>query len=207
MNHSKNDNSSGSLPREDISSKITSNIIKQLNDNNWKTRKEAIEQIQQIILAANKLIQPNLGNELMPALKARLSDTNKNLITIALDLLGLIASSMGPPIEKYMKIIIPSILTNFSDNKKNIRDATSQTLDIWVSQVSLEQFFPYISPIIESQNSRKDVLAWLVKHFEKWENHASNKQIDISSLLKMLVICLEDKNSEVRHFSVIKLIF
>ena len=68
--------SSDILPREDISGKITAALIKNLGDINWKTRKEAIEEVQQIILSANKRIEANLGG-LLPALKPRLAGKTK----------------------------------------------------------------------------------------------------------------------------------
>ena len=112
------------LPREDISGQITDSVIKKLGEKDWKMRKEGLDDIQAIINGANKRIQSNLGG-LMPALKARLSDSNKNLVVNVLELLGLIATSMGPSIEKHMKSIIPAMFTCFADTKKNIRDSTA----------------------------------------------------------------------------------
>jgi hypothetical protein len=45
-----------------------------------------------MVNGANKRIQSNVGNSLMTALKARLSDANKNLVIQTLELLSLLAT-------------------------------------------------------------------------------------------------------------------
>ena len=72
-------------------------------------------QVQEIIKAA-KFIEPNLG-ELPGALKARLSDSNKNHIMTTLGIIGTLASSMGSDCSKFAKTFIPGTINNFSDSK------------------------------------------------------------------------------------------
>ena len=72
-------------------------------------------QVQEIIKAA-KFIEPNLG-ELPGALKARLSDSNKNHIMTTLGIIGTLASSMGSGCSKFTKTFIPGTINNFSDSK------------------------------------------------------------------------------------------
>lgn len=72
-------------------------------------------QVQEIIKAA-KFIEPNLG-ELPGALKARLSDSNKNHIMTTLGIIGTLASSMGSGCSKFAKTFIPGTINNFSDSK------------------------------------------------------------------------------------------
>ena len=72
-------------------------------------------QVQEIIKAA-KFIEPSLG-ELPGALKARLSDSNKNHIMTTLGIIGTLASSMGSGCSKFAKTFIPGTINNFSDSK------------------------------------------------------------------------------------------
>ncbi|XP_015769974.1 PREDICTED: cytoskeleton-associated protein 5-like [Acropora digitifera] len=65
------------VDRVDISNQITTALITELGDKNWKVRGEALQKVVDIISSA-KFITPELG-ELPPALKARLGDSNKNL--------------------------------------------------------------------------------------------------------------------------------
>jgi cytoskeleton-associated protein 5 len=52
----------GELPRSDISGKIKEKLLKDLGDNQWKTRQTALEQIEAIVLEANRRIEPKLGS-------------------------------------------------------------------------------------------------------------------------------------------------
>ena len=70
------------MPKVDISAQIKPEIIKELNDKNWKIRGEALQKVQDIVTQA-KFIQPSLG-ELPGALKGRLGDSNKNLVSLSL---------------------------------------------------------------------------------------------------------------------------
>ena len=62
------------------SPQITSSLVSELGDKNWKVRGEALQKVTDI-LAAAKFIEPSLG-ELPGALKGRLSDSNKNLVSV-----------------------------------------------------------------------------------------------------------------------------
>lgn len=52
----------GELPRTDISGKLKEKLLKDLGDNQWKTRQAALEQIEAIVLEANRRIEPKLGS-------------------------------------------------------------------------------------------------------------------------------------------------
>jgi hypothetical protein len=66
------------LPRADISGQITSALIAQLSNADWKERQAAIKTVSDI-LAACPRITPALGG-LLSALKARLAESNKNMV-------------------------------------------------------------------------------------------------------------------------------
>ncbi|PRP82055.1 hypothetical protein PROFUN_03745 [Planoprotostelium fungivorum] len=176
----------------DISASITPELLKNLNDNDWKTRKNSLEDIINIINRANRKLKPNLGG-LVPALKSRVADSNKNLAVIAMEILGMIANAVGPQVEKNIKAIIPTVLVNLQDNKKNVRDSAVQCLDVWVGEIGLAPLIESICPVIEVQNARKDLLQWMSKHISTLK-----KNSDFPQMIKPLVGCLEDKNSEVR---------
>lgn len=52
----------GELPRTDISGKIKEKLLKDLGDTQWKTRQAALEQIEAIVLEANRRIEPKIGS-------------------------------------------------------------------------------------------------------------------------------------------------
>ncbi|XP_078437424.1 ARM repeat superfamily protein [Wolffia australiana] len=185
------------LPREDISGKITPTLIKNLGSSDWKVRLESIESVNKILEDANKRIQPNGTTELFSALRARLYDSNKNLVMATLTTLGCVASAMGMAVEKASKGIQSDILKCLSDNKKQMRECTLNALDSWVSAVQLDRMIPYITTsLVEgklSAEGRKDLFDWLSKHL--------SGPVDPSEalhLLKPTAASLADKSVEVR---------
>eukprot|EP01018_Ginkgo_biloba_P025077 Gb_07658 [translate_table: standard] len=188
---------SDGLPREDISGKLTPNLIKNLGSPDWKVRLESIESINKILEEANKRIQPTGTVELFGALKARLYDSNKNLVMTTLTTLGSIASAMGPAVEKNSKGILSDILKCLGDNKKLMRESTIKALDSWVTIVQLDKMVPYIASALGDAklgaDGRKDLFDWLARQLTKL-----NDQPDVVLLLKPTSSALLDKSGDVR---------
>ncbi|KAL9403329.1 hypothetical protein Peur_000301 [Populus x canadensis] len=186
-----------SLPREDISGKITPTLIKSLESPDWKVRLESIEAVNKILEEANKRIQPTGTGELFGALRGRLYDSNKNLIMTALTTIGGVASAMGPAVEKSSKGVLSDILKCLGDNKKHMRECTLNTLDSWVAAVHLDKMVPYITAaLIETKlgaEGRKDLFDWLSKQLS-----GSSEFSDAIHLLKPASSAMTDKSSDVR---------
>ena len=66
----------------DISGRITDDFLKRMNDSNWKTRAEALEELGQMLKAANNRIEPHVG-DLPKSLSARFADSNRMLAVTA----------------------------------------------------------------------------------------------------------------------------
>lgn len=65
-----------------LSDKITSELVSKIEDKNWKIRKEGLDEVAAIISEA-KFITANIG-ELPLALKGRLGDSNKILVSVSM---------------------------------------------------------------------------------------------------------------------------
>ena len=72
----------------DISKKITPQILKNIAEGKWSEKKEGCEQIEKILKEANMKILPNGLNELMNLIKKKLTDGNKNIVKMIINLLG-----------------------------------------------------------------------------------------------------------------------
>ncbi|CAA7389138.1 unnamed protein product [Spirodela intermedia] len=185
------------LPREDISGKITPNLLKNLGSSDWKVRLESIESVNKILEEANRRIQPTGTTELFTALRGRLCDSNKNLVMATLTTIACIASAMGPAVEKSSKGILSDVLKCLGDNKKHMRECTLNTLDSWAAAVQLDRMVPYIiNSLTESKLSaegRKDLFDWLSKHLSGTVDPS-----EVLHLLKPTAAALSDKSGEVR---------
>lgn len=48
------------LPRQDISTSITSAILNNLTSSNWKERKDGLDAVEQLLVSAGNRIQPQV---------------------------------------------------------------------------------------------------------------------------------------------------
>lgn len=185
------------LPREDISAKITPDLLKNLGSSDWKLRLESIESVNKILEEANKRILPTGTVELFGALRARLYDSNKNLVMATLATVAGIASAMGSAVDKSSKGILSDVFKCLGDNKKHMRECTLTALDSWISAVQLDKMVPYIiaafsEPKIGAEG-RKDLFDWLCRHLSGISDPS-----EALLLLKPTATSLTDKSAEVR---------
>ena len=135
------------------------------------------------------------SGDLLPALKPRLADSNKNLAVQAVEICGLLAAAMGSSFEKYIRIVLPGVISNLNDNKTNVRAAGLKSLDVFTQVVSLDCMMTTIgaSLLPDSPNLRKDLLNWLADNASK-----ATEKCDMNSLVTPLLSCLQDRSQEVR---------
>ncbi|GJW53444.1 protein MOR1 [Tanacetum coccineum] len=133
-----------SLPREANSGKITPELLKGLECSDWKMRFESIEAVK-IVEEANKRIQPTGTVELFGALRARLYDSNQNLIMATLTSISGLPSAMGPTTQKSSKGIVLDIVKCIGDNNKHMGECTLATFGSWVASTDLDKV-QYITP-------------------------------------------------------------
>lgn len=103
-----------------------------------------------ILNDASNHIDANVGG-LMSALKARLSDSNKNLAQTTIVLLGNIATAMGKAAEKHVKVIAGALLDGWSDNKKTVRESVSAAVDAFVQETGPEPFVHFGTYFVKPQ--------------------------------------------------------
>lgn len=184
------------IPRNDIGDKFTTALMEELNDKNWKVRKEALEKIAAILNEA-KYITGNLGS-LPEGLKIRLNDNNKVLVGLALGVCGTLATNMGPHCKLHIKTIGPALMACIGDLKPHIRQQAVTVMNQWTDQTTLaplvevEAFSEALK--LENPTLRQELLGWLI---EKLPNHkplAAEFKLCIPHLLS----CLEDRNGDVR---------
>ncbi|KAN0034518.1 hypothetical protein ACTFIV_001038 [Dictyostelium citrinum] len=188
------------FPRVDISVKITPNIITNLSDANWKTRSDALDEIERIIIDANRKIQPKLGG-LVPALKNRLTDNNQKCTVTTLNIIGMLSQSMGPSFEKNARLLIPGILLLLGDSKKPVRDAVISCMNVIQSDLGFDVFIGSLAaPMIqESAFTRKESLAWTITNVGNMK--AAPVASEMNTLAKGIISCLQDKSAEIRSLA------
>jgi cytoskeleton-associated protein 5 len=187
------------IPKTDLSSKISVELLQQMADMNWKERKAALEEFAKILDQTHGSIQPNLNSEIISGLKARIIDSNKNLCLIALDICGNISKFMGKPFERYVKVFISPILSLLADQKSTVRSVVISNLEKIVESVGLGSVLQSVGLVLtqDQPQIRKELLKWLSEK----KTLLSSETAELNFLVGPIFICLQDRNSDVRKFS------
>ena len=131
-------------------------------------------------------------------LKPRLTDLNKAVQAIALDVVSRIATAMNKPFEKYCRVLVPPITQAMTDRSAPVRAAAASTLTAIASACEgLDAMATSLGTALETANpvSRTSLLAWM----DSWIiEHGLNPSTDISSWAGPLILCLDDRSGDVR---------
>lgn len=136
--------------------------------------------------------------EIGQILKARVTDTNKAVQVLALDIVARIATGMGKPFDKHARILVQPICTVLSDQKANIRTAAVQTLNsIAEACDGVDPMIPGVTTALETTNplQKATLIQWAVDWFK---GHESSGLLDLRPWVPLLVSSLDDRNSDVR---------
>lgn len=181
-----------------------SRIFLDLKNSNWKKRQEALAFVSSVITGANSFIKSDIGGDIVVALRARLSDSNRNIAATAYDVVGRLILAMGPGGIMHMKTLAPSVLGHGCvDIKKTVREAAMRVLNNWYDSVGLVPLLPYCHMPLGSLNSnfRKEFLEWLVPRLQGEIGSLDSSCEDLSPLLDSTLACLRDRIAEVRHLA------
>ena len=183
---------------QDISKKITKELLKDIDEGKWLEKKEAVEKIEKILVDSNMKILPNGLNELLDLIKSKLSDGNKNLVKILISLLSKLIESLQQNFKNWSKNIALSLIPNLADKNLAIRNECLACFDKWVENVGLETLVIYFPQFLKNDNveSRMEIM----KFIEKYNNNFNKNigEIVYKDLIDPLLLCLQDRTNNVR---------
>ena len=183
------------IPRVNLSSSITSALIKKLNDANWKERKDALDAIEEILDKSGKRIVPSGLDELFKSLKARLEDSNKSIVRNTLGLISKLAECLGSEAACFSKLVIPYVLGNLADKQSLLRQDALATIDKWAVETGAECIIMYVAGPLTQENPemRTELLNWLLAHKETFA------RCDVKPMVPGIINCLQDKSANIRN--------
>lgn len=185
-----------------------SEILRDMKNPNWKKRQDTLALIDTIVSNANSFIKPNVGPELMSALRARLCDSNRNLAAAAFGVVGRLVKAMGIGATMHVKVIMPVVLgQGCVDIKRSVREASLQCLECWFETVGLAPLIVFLPLPIASLNSsfRREFLEWLVPRLSGKVGGFVAEREDLSPLVDPCLACVRDRTAEVRQLGEIAL--
>ncbi|KAJ7172511.1 armadillo-type protein [Mycena filopes] len=173
-------------------------ILADSKSDSWKTKKEGLEAFQAILdQGSNKRLKSAMG-DIGQVLKARVTDTNKAVQNLALDIVARIATGMGKSFEKHSRLFVLPVATVLSDQKAPIRAAAIQTLTaIAMACEGLDSMVQGLHTALETTNplQKGTLLHWIADWFREHEPASS---LDLASWTAPIVSSLDDRNSDVR---------
>jgi cytoskeleton-associated protein 5 len=129
------------------------------------------------------------------------TDTNKAVQTLALDIVSRIATGMGKPFEKQTRFFVLPVATVLADQKAPIRAAAVQTLTAMATACDgLESMVHGLTTALESSNpvQKSSLLHWILDWFK---DHEPPSTLDLSNWAAPIVSSLDDRNGDVRKGS------
>ena len=194
----ENKDAAGPSVPQDISKKITKEILKDIDEGKWVEKKEAVEKLEKIISETNMKILPTGLNELFDLIKLKLSDCNKNLVKILISLLGKLIESLKLGFKNWTKNIALSLIPNLADKSLVIRNECLNCFDKWVENTGLETLIVYFPQFLKTENIESRIE--IMKFIQKYHNNI-NKSVGeyvYKELVDPLLICLQDRTNSVR---------
>ena len=188
------------FPRTDISKKITPNILKTLNEGKWANKKDAIIQIENIIISTNKKILSKGLNDLFSAIKNNLKDSNKNIVKLILKLICDLAEALGPQGFKiYQKQVMLGILSNLQDKNTQVREEAIKCINTLITILGFDSIVTFLPShlMIENFESRLEILKILLNN----KANINSKKEYIKEFVKPLINCLLDRNLNIRNMT------
>jgi cytoskeleton-associated protein 5 len=128
----------------------------------------------------------------------RVTDINKAVQTLALDIVSRIAIGMGKSFEKQTRFFAPAVATVLADQKASTRAAACQTLTaIATACDGVDSMVHSLTTALESSNhvQKATLLQWIVEWFKY---HQPSPSLDLSNWTAPVVSSLDDRNGEVR---------
>ena len=121
------------LKKISIQKLLTAQFYTDLSEGKWNVKCGALTKIIEP-LKGNPCLEPGDGyNELFGALKIGLGDVNINVRTKSVELLGLLAQSLGSDFSGHSKVVFPMLLNTLKEKKAQYVAAVQTTLDQIVS--------------------------------------------------------------------------
>ena len=186
------------IPPQDISKKITAQMLKDLNGK-WAEKKEACDNIEKILTGANMRILPNGLNNVMTTFKKKLSDSNKNFVKMIVSLLAKFIEALKQGFKQWSKPIALALIPNLADKNQLMRNECQNCFDKWVEFAGFDCLVVHFPQFLKTDNveMRIEIMNFFTKHKDKFNK--SNGEGVYKDMMNPLLICLQDRSSNVRN--------
>ena len=182
----------------DISKKINL-YLKDLSEGKWQEKKEAIENIENILTEAKNKILPTGLNDIFLLIKSKLSDGNKNYVKMLISLLTKFISSLKKEFKPWCKMIALNLIPILSDKNQSIRKECEQCFETWVNFIGIDSLVIHFPQFLKNENveSRIEIMKFIKKYNYQFSRNLGENIY--KELIDSLLICLQDRSNNVRN--------
>eukprot|EP01061_Rhynchopus_euleeides_P014754 TRINITY_DN25445_c0_g2_i1.p1 TRINITY_DN25445_c0_g2~~TRINITY_DN25445_c0_g2_i1.p1 ORF type:complete len:1568 (+),score=623.16 TRINITY_DN25445_c0_g2_i1:361-4704(+) len=179
----------------DIRPLIDAGLLGRLSQSNWSDRGEALEELHKIV---SQKLKPEIGPDLIPALKQRLADTNRNLVPQACNVVASLFQGLGGACRNHCCRLIPVILALLGDQKPPVRAGARKVLTTFDGICGLEGLLPYLPKAMSTDVpiARQELSEFLVDVFDR--DAGKLAPASLQPVVQPLVSLVQDKHPTTR---------
>lgn len=177
---------------------VPPHVMAQLSDDNFRNRGQAVEQLK-LIMESLHTINPLMPyiSEFISMLNGLLEDNNFKIITVTLDIMGILVDKTSHEIKPHLKPVLQTLTKRMGDNKNVIRQAITkviiQLMQILGPKLVLLLLCDNLSH--RSPRVRTEAINIIINSLLTFPSY----EFDLPSLCSSMAYCLLDSKRSVRH--------
>lgn len=187
------------VQRTKLSNYITAEQLQEAEfTKKWTDQRDFLTNVE---TALSECKQAILGADLegiMQVLKKYTGENNKNLVLRSLAVLEQLVRAADKDITRYVNSFSQNLVAAWGDNRANIRDQATKTIDAFVVHSTPSPFIRVFgaSSFKSNNDSRFEIMKWLANHIKEIS------QNDMDRIIPLLMQCLEDKAANTRQLAI-----
>lgn len=193
----------GSMSRQSSTSElhlgvIPGHVMAQLSDDNFRNRGQAVEQLKNIMdnLPSIAPLMPHV-EKFLQMLNELLEDNNFKIITVTLDIMGILVEKASHEIQPQLKPVLHTLTKRMGDNKNVIRQAITkvvlQLMQILGPKLVLLMLCDNLAH--KSPRVRTEAINCIINSLLTFPSY----EFDLPALCTSMSFCLLDSKRAVRH--------
>ena len=198
--NNENNKSKNLIKPVNISKFVPPKLLRDIDKGKWQEKKDGIDFIIKVIESGKKKILPDGLKDLFELIQNKLSDANKNIVRMIIQLLSFLIMSLGENIKVYSKQFVKPLLLNLMDKNQSLREDCVQCINKLIENENFEIITNFLPQITEIENSdmRNEILNLLISNINSLlKNNYS--EIFFKELTKVLINFLQDKNGKIKN--------
>ncbi|KAL1297198.1 hypothetical protein AAFC00_004768 [Neodothiora populina] len=143
----------------DVFAKMPKDLNERLGSSKWKDRKEVLEEVHTAV--NHPAIQEGPFDDLIRGLAKSMKDANIAVVTIAANIVEILANGLKKSFAKYRSSIVSPILERFKEKKQSVTDALAAALDAVAAATSIQdnieeilEFMKHKNPLVKLETAR-----------------------------------------------------